>query len=45
MASRKRARRKKVPAYLQKMFDAYIETALWSSVDEDGRPLDDVLPG
>ena len=46
MASRKRAHRKKIPAYLQKMFDAYIETALWSSTDEDGRPLDDTYcPG
>ena len=35
------AYRKKIPAYLQTMFDAYIETALWSSTDEDGRPLDD----
>lgn len=41
MAYRKRAYRKKVPPHLQKMFDSYIETALWSSVDGDGRPLDD----
>lgn len=34
-----RARRKPVPPGLEGMVAQYIETALWSSTDDNGRPL------
>jgi len=37
---RRNARRKPVPPDLQSMVAQYIETALWSSTDDGGEPLD-----
>jgi hypothetical protein len=40
MGARLKSKKHPVPVW-SKFFDAYIEAALWSSTDEEGRPLDD----
>jgi len=37
---RRNARRKPIPPDLEGMVAQYIETALWSTTDDEGRPLD-----